>query len=287
MPTTASASASISIDTEDNFAAMGTKQTTGGHVWDAALLLRRHLEEEPPSGAVLELGSGTGWLGMALACDFTSRLDRVILTEMIDGGAFRWLEHNVQRNREAGLPLSACELVPLDWSWLTAPGADAAADQGAAALEQLGTRWDYILGSDLVYNDAGAAAVPAVIAALLRRSDVVRAAADADRPPTRVLYAHTLGRFEMLDLDFFDALRAEGLVWRVARDESADAGPPVAARRGAADGAVREHVERAEAPGSALREAAPEFDGPEFAFSGELFPDQRLVVLEIARSSSK
>ena len=41
---------------------------------------------------------------MRLACDFD--LKRIVLTEMTDGGALSWLCHNVDRNREAGLPLS-------------------------------------------------------------------------------------------------------------------------------------------------------------------------------------
>ena len=57
----------------DDYAASVTKQTTGGHVWDAARVLLEYVESQsasaPPfaSRRVVELGAGTGFLSMTLA----------------------------------------------------------------------------------------------------------------------------------------------------------------------------------------------------------------------------
>ena len=60
---------------------------------------------------------------------------------------------------------------------------------------------DLVIGSDLVYNDAGVRMLPRVLAALAGGR-------------TRILYAHTLYRFEQMDLDFFEELKAIGLCCR-------------------------------------------------------------------------
>jgi hypothetical protein len=53
--------------------------------------------------------------------------------------------------------------------------------------------WDYIVGSDLAYNEEGCKLLPRAVAALASMH-------------TQVFYAHTKRRFEMLDYDFFSAL---------------------------------------------------------------------------------
>ena len=60
--------------------------------------------------------------------------------------------------------------------------------------------FDFVLGSDLVYTAAGAECLPLVLAAHCHAH-------------TRVFYAHTKGRFEHLEMDFFSALNASGLVF--------------------------------------------------------------------------
>jgi predicted nicotinamide N-methyase len=75
------------------------------------------------------------------------------------------------------------------------------------------TTYDFIIGSDLVYTEAGAACLPLVIKAHCR----------AD---TRVLYAHTRGRFEHLDMEFFDQLRASGLHVEEVFEPGAPTPPP-------------------------------------------------------------
>lgn len=152
----------ISIDSAQEFASLVTEQTTGGKIWDAAVMLLEFLEAQPERlggrPTVIELGAGTGWLGMTLAS--RRDLSAMVLTEMVQGGALSWLDRNVQRNRDAGVPLASVRTAPLDWSWIvdepTSAAADlAAAERPAAFAELLDTHWDVVLGSDLVYNEAG------------------------------------------------------------------------------------------------------------------------------------
>lgn len=74
-------------------------------------------------------------------------------------------------------------------------------------------RWDFIVGSDLVYNEDGCQLLPRVFAQL-------------STPETVILYAHTKRRFEMLDSDFFQNLELEGLVVEEVRERWAPATPP-------------------------------------------------------------
>ena len=113
-------------------------------VWNAAVCLLRFLEQEwtldsPPCGItnVLELGSGTGWLGMTLARNVPSA--RIVLTEPDLFGCLDNLKRNVETNLDAGVVEAArVSCTPFDWSDTTA----------AVLLE----RWDLVLGSDLIYN---------------------------------------------------------------------------------------------------------------------------------------
>ena len=240
-----------------------TEQTTGGTIWEAARVLLSYFEARPEllasKPSVLELGSGTGFLGMSLARDVETR--RIVLTEMVQGGALTWLERNVRRNREAGLPLETLSTAALDWSWVDA--GDAATPSAAREEESdsdthgvnsakaiLDDAWDVIIGSDLVYNEVGARMLPKVIARLLGSSS---------KHDAVCYYAHTLNRFEFLDKDFLEALKEEGVrcvrVWP-----------------------------EAEASSSSSDEAGGDGDGEEeeeFTFSGELFPEQRVVVFRM------
>lgn len=73
--------------------------------------------------------------------------------------------------------------------------------------------WDFIFGSDLVYNEAGCELLPRTLAALASEQ-------------TQVLYAHTKRRFEMLDCDFFANLLAAGLEYEEVREPWAASPPP-------------------------------------------------------------
>ena len=244
----------ISVASSEAFTSVVTEQTTGGKVWDAAVHLLGYLEAHPHylvgRPAVLECGAGTGWLGMSLAARHD--LSEMVLTEMVQGGALRWLDYNVQRNRDAGVPLTTVRTAALDWAWMD-QGAHHGACRPAACVELLSTRWDLVLGSDLVYNEAGVSMLPRVLAALAQ-------------PRTRILYAHTFNRFEFLDCDFLKALRAQGLryreVWPSSGEGSEPAHGTLAAPRG---------------------DAEANADGSECSFTGELFPELRLAVLLITR----
>ena len=80
----------IRIESADEFAQSVTKQTTGGEVWGAARSLQAYLETHPAELAgcrtLLELGSGTGWLGMMVALNAPA-VERIYLSEMLDGAS--------------------------------------------------------------------------------------------------------------------------------------------------------------------------------------------------------
>lgn len=218
-PSTSAFIDDVSISAVNEYNAIATKQTTGGHVWDAARHLLRFLEGRPELLAsmqsVLELGAGTGWLGMTLARNVPT-LQRVCLTEMLDGGAFAWLQHNVAQNATA-LPLGAVETLPCDWLWFRESASDGDECSGDAApvaharAALLSSRFDMVVGSDLVYDEGGMQALVQVFGALAESRDV------------KILYAHTRYRFEMLDRDLLEALAARGL-------ECVQVDPPVEER---------------------------------------------------------
>ena len=91
------------VRVSDEYTSFATKQTTGGEVWGAARSLQAYLETHPAELAscrtLLELGSGTGWLGMMVALNVPA-VERIYLSEMLDGGAFAWLQHNVAQHNE-------------------------------------------------------------------------------------------------------------------------------------------------------------------------------------------
>ncbi|ACO65305.1 predicted protein [Micromonas commoda] len=77
----------------DNFEYMetATAATTGGHVWPAARRLLEYVEAARPPWAarrgarILELGAGTGWMGMTLAANLpnASRVRRATVGETV------------------------------------------------------------------------------------------------------------------------------------------------------------------------------------------------------------
>lgn len=77
---------------------------------------------------VLELGSGTGWLGVTVARNLpAARL--VCLTEQ--AGGVSWLQHNVELNRGRGLPLGHVRVQACDWLEFAEPGWQGGARSGA------------------------------------------------------------------------------------------------------------------------------------------------------------
>ena len=154
--------------------------------------------------SILELGSGVGWLGMCLSHNLP-RAEEVVCTEQRSGGALQWLRHNIAQNTQ--LRLRSLRTCHCDWSDFTA---DAAAGSNNCGAQQRSAehaitpqnapdeRWDFIVGSDLVYTDEGAQQ----LAAVLHRLANAR---------TQIYYAHTKRRFENLDMLFLRALDTYGL----------------------------------------------------------------------------
>jgi len=71
-------------------------------------------------------------------------------------------------------------------------------NQEGNSLDLRGIDWDFITGSDLIYNQVGTRYLPRVLAALASDS-------------TKILYCHTKHRFDLLDMEFFEELGKAGL----------------------------------------------------------------------------
>mmetsp|Transcript_41660 Transcript_41660/g.89445 ORF Transcript_41660/g.89445 Transcript_41660/m.89445 type:complete len:480 (-) Transcript_41660:84-1523(-) len=167
--------------------------TTGGKVWRAAHELGRFLEARHDElawghgGRILEIGAGCGWLGLYIARN-APEMD-VCMTEQLEG--VEHLSNNIALN--AALPVQRVSSAVLDWSDLD------------AAKDLLDQRWDLVIGSDLLYAEQAVKDLPALFSRLASAS-------------TRILYAHTLHRYDHLDVEFFKAMKAIGLEYREVGD---------------------------------------------------------------------
>ena len=244
-----------------------TFATTGGHVWPAARRLVEYFEAvaddiglSRPGAQIVELGAGTGWLSVALAKNLPNA-ERVVATEMRAGGALRWLRRNVRANERIDtLATEEC-----DWSTYlggeptksgygddvandVAPATDAprpetekseteteteietarsaSASSSPSTLDS--TAWDFIVGSDLVYDDSGVAMLPRVFRRLLDNAHAnARAATDRGEKnaPPAAYYAHTKYRYELRDIEFFAEMSRRGLVMTEVREPNAPSPP--------------------------------------------------------------
>uniref|UniRef100_A0A6S8LMT6 Calmodulin-lysine N-methyltransferase n=1 Tax=Dunaliella tertiolecta TaxID=3047 RepID=A0A6S8LMT6_DUNTE len=75
------------------------------------------------------------------------------------------------------------------------------------------TNWDYIVGSDLVYNSVGSTVLPLVLKKLCS-------------PTTVILYCHTKHRFDHLDVEFFEQLDKVGFNVEEVREPCIPTPPP-------------------------------------------------------------
>lgn len=114
------------------------REGCGGHLWHAALALCRHLERWPDAQLagrrVLELGAGTGLVGMYLA----RRGAEVLLTDLPVMQPV--LERNVRHNFV--VPDRPPQTAVYSWGTPLAAGSP------------LGGRWDVVVAADCVYIEA-------------------------------------------------------------------------------------------------------------------------------------
>ena len=217
-----------------------------------------------PGVQIAELGAGTGWLSVALAKNLPNA-ERVVATEMRAGGALRWLRRNVRANERAGHGESLRRLTTEECDWSTYLGGEPTrsmyGDDGdapspattsatsprvetetettektyetdddvesASTLDS--TAWDFVVGSDLVYDDAGVAMLPRVFRRLLDNAANARAASagrsEREKKAT-AYYAHTKYRYELRDMDFFAEMSRCGLVMTEVREPNVPTPPP-------------------------------------------------------------
>merc|ERR1719387_2036042 len=172
-------------------------RTTHGRVWYGAQLMIQYLEQAQgvlglrrEGLRVLELGSGTGWLGLNLAARLPGAsvtltdLDRAVpeLAAHVDRAAAALPELGLQGRVRSEAA---------DW-----------AELGGSALAA--EPWDLVLGTDLLYSHEALAALCTGFAALV-----------SERPegsaPPRLLYAHVPGRKASVDAAWAAHLAAAGL----------------------------------------------------------------------------
>lgn len=191
-------------------------------VWPAAEALCAYTPAQIAQGAtVVELGAGTGWFGLSLAC---ARPDlRICLTETIESGAFDRLKANMT-DAESRLPpgVTVPRVATLDWrdflsrldqlpiiSYCCKHEDESKSlnsdSHPSCGGESLLYSSDWIVGSDLVYSDDGAAALCAVLAQALTRRCTC--------PRPRCVIAHTCERFgsASYDASLLRELRQQGL----------------------------------------------------------------------------
>lgn len=227
------------------YARRTTANTTGQLTWPAARALAAFLDASDAlrrAREVLELGSGNGWLGLAVLRARGARDVRVTMTETTEGGALRWLEARARANaawgRIEGDDGARARCRALNWNAFSSDAAASDAgdagdgEEGANADARGSARTedetpltadspeladvDVVLGADLVYDDAGVVALPRVVKALLSRA----------RSGAVFYYAHTKHRYDGMDLDFFANVSANGLTCEEVRPRGAPSPPP-------------------------------------------------------------
>lgn len=151
-----------------------------GRVWPAAETLLAHCSTSLPHGAlVLEIGSGTGWFGIELS---RRRADlQICLTEMREFEAYPRLEAAVAAAiAKAAAGVAEAEALPrltcASFDWRERP-------------PDLG-RFDFVVGSDLVYSEETAAALGSVLCALLTPDVDITLAADVNAASSDSLVSH-------------------------------------------------------------------------------------------------
>ena len=206
---------------------------------------------EPRTINILELGAGTGWLGLTVASNLRIRAARknletethaaasgaenaavgnipvrynVTMTEL--AAAVPALRKHVSEFENAAAaadgpgPVSV-SVRECDWSKCV-KGSEEKDDEDMAAL--LGTHWDVIIGSELVWNSAGASALPHAFRAFYAPAETATATKPAGCPATHILYAHQPQYSPAAHKLFLDGCDACGLVLEPLNRELPEAG---------------------------------------------------------------
>eukprot|EP01065_Artemidia_motanka_P027120 TRINITY_DN32353_c0_g1_i1.p1 TRINITY_DN32353_c0_g1~~TRINITY_DN32353_c0_g1_i1.p1 ORF type:complete len:275 (+),score=76.75 TRINITY_DN32353_c0_g1_i1:45-869(+) len=144
---------------------------------------------------VVELGSGTGWLGLSVARNLP-RAKSVLLTDLphaIGKLAKTCLEHH-----RGPAPVTAAAL---DWQSMSPHQRGHEHMPSGATSESVRPVADVIFGSDLVWTKETARLLPWAVAGLLR----------AGPPGARAVYGHWDRGFAEVYRVFFDEVKAAGL----------------------------------------------------------------------------
>lgn len=160
----------------------------GNRIWKAAFVLRDFLisrQDDFDFSNVLELGSGTGFLGLSLAQKIESL--HIVLSEQRDVTSQELLKSNVERNKDA-LVGSVESVDVLDFL-----------EDGSGCKFRCSERqWSLVIGSDLIYTKQ-------LVVGLSRTlNDII------DVQGNSMVYCHTKGRFGDLDRIFVNQLTSYG-----------------------------------------------------------------------------
>lgn len=157
--------------------ATGVSSPLSGQVWDAALVCWGLLQDGLPPGLAceraLELGSGTGVAGVALALTGCA----VLLTDLEE--ALPLLQRNVDAASEGAGSQCALVVLPLHWGDAEAAVAAVHAVFGQPTV-------DLVLASDCVYRADAVAPLLATLAAVRGASTRALLVVDAARAPEAV-----------------------------------------------------------------------------------------------------
>jgi hypothetical protein len=196
----------ITTNIDDNHSSTSTKAFVEDGQEEPS---RDNVSPPPPSlhGSILELGAGTGWLGLQLAHHLgPKRCQRMLLTDR--QGA--WLQENIREAKRQGLCCDNVHAQTMDW------GQCKDVEHVAASGP-----WNYVLGSDLVYSEEGVHYLARTMAILAgchqcsyeNENDASLTTTVAS--PPRILYAHTQGRMPELDNLWQEELQRHGLTWKI------------------------------------------------------------------------
>ena len=148
-----------------------TVDTTGRRIWPTSepflqYLLQHKLQKnqlvpKQKEISILELGAGCGLISMGLAALFPAN---IVATDQ----STEWLAENVQYNRHL-FPSKSIQVEPLRWGNM-----DDTHSILAALFKQNVESFDYIVGSDLLYNPASHAPLLSTLEAFARNSPTTK-----------------------------------------------------------------------------------------------------------------